>query len=83
LYYLLTKDQAEIDLIIERPGAMTILIEIKASDSVDDRDIRTVKQFLGDIKNSEALVLSRDPRSKLKDGIQCLNWSKGLEYIFS
>jgi uncharacterized protein len=83
LYYLLTKDQAEIDLIIERPGATTILIEIKASDSVDDRDIRTLKQFLGDIKNSEALVLSRDPRSKLIDGIQCLNWSKGLEYVFS
>lgn len=73
LFYLLTKDQAEIDLIIERPGKETLLLEIKATDSVDDRAIRTLKQFTPDIKNSQALVLSRDHRAKSIDGIKCMS----------
>ncbi|MDD9898123.1 MAG: AAA family ATPase [Candidatus Melainabacteria bacterium] len=81
LSYLLTKDQAEIDLIIERPGATTILLEIKSTTTVDDRSTRTLKQFKDDIQNSEALVLSQDPKNKLIDGINCYHWQEGLKYI--
>lgn len=82
LSYLLTKDHAEIDLIIERPGKTTMLVEIKSSDNVDDRDVKILKQFINDIPKSQALVLSRDKKSKLIKDIQCCYWQDGINKIF-
>lgn len=82
LSYLLTKDHAEIDLIIERPGKATLLIEIKSSDNIDDRVVKTLKQFINDIPKSEAIVLSRDKKSKLIDDIECYYWQDGINKIF-
>jgi len=82
LSYLLTKDQAEIDLIIERPGNSTVLIEIKSNESVDNRAIKTLKQFINDIPNSKALVLSKDKKSKLIENIECCHWQEGINLIF-
>ena len=79
---MLTKDHAEIDLIVERPGKTTLLIEIKSSDNIDDRAVKTLKQFINDISKSEALVLSKDKKSKLIDGIQCYYWQDGINKIF-
>lgn len=79
--YLKTKDQAEVDLIIERPGSKTVLIEIKSSEQVDERDIKSLKHFLKDFKNSEAFVFSRDPKEKKIDNIYALPWYKGLDVI--
>src|SRR3989338_577842 len=63
-FYLRTKEQAEIDLIIERPGDSTLLIEIKSSDHVDERDSRSLERFLKDFNNARGLILSRDPTPK-------------------
>lgn len=78
LSYLRTKDDAEIDLIIERPGLPRALIEIKSTTSVREDNIRTIKSFAKDMSNSEAFLLSQDPNEKVIDGVKILPWKKGL-----
>ena len=58
----------EIDLVIERPGTATVLIEIKSSTRVDERDVRNLARFTGDFADPLALCASRDP-TRLKMNI--------------
>lgn len=80
--YLRTKENAEIDLIVERPGLPAVLIEIKSTDKVDDRDTKTVESFLKDFPKAEGICLSRDPISKKIGKVSCLHWREGLNIIF-
>ncbi|MBN2383253.1 ATP-binding protein [bacterium] len=79
--YLLTKDGAEIDLIVERPGAATVLIELTSKDQVDERDIRTLSRFLPDFPGAEAFCLSRDQVPKRLGNILAIPWQDGLKQI--
>lgn len=63
--YLRTKDDAEIDLIVEKPEGGVVLVEIKSTDQVDDRDTRTLERFLPEFTNARALCLTCDPRAKM------------------
>ncbi|MBU0504536.1 AAA family ATPase [bacterium] len=81
LSYLRTKDQAEIDLIVERPGLKTVLIEIKSSAKVDERDTHTLERFIKDFSPAEAFVFSQDPKEKKIGNILALPWQKGLTEI--
>lgn len=76
--YLRTKDDAEIDLIIERPGMPIALVEIKSTDRVRQKDIRTLERFHKDFAKAEAFCLSRDPVAKKIGSINVLPWEQGL-----
>lgn len=78
LSYLRTKDDAEIDLILDRPGMPPALVEIKSSRQVDESAVATVARFQRDMKKSEAFCLSLDPVAKKINGVSCLPWRKGL-----
>ena len=80
--YLRTKEGAEIDLILERPGLPLVLIEIKSTKQTDERDIRTLISFKKEFpKGTEAYCLSRDPTLKMIDGIHLLPWQTGMKEI--
>ena len=79
--YLNTKDGVEIDLIVERPGQTTALIEIKSSTQVSERDVRQLAVFKKDLANTEAFCLSQDPARKEINGILSLPWSDGIEAL--
>jgi uncharacterized protein len=84
LSYLRTKDNAEIDLIIEKPGHEYVLIEIKSSVRTDERDIKHLLGFKKDITfKTRAYCLSQDSIPKVIDGVRLLPWEKGLEEIFA
>ncbi len=76
--YFLTKDEGEIDLIVERPGLPTALIEIKSNTKTDERDTRYLRSILPSIKSAEAFCLSQDPHERMQDGVKHLPWQKGL-----
>jgi predicted AAA+ superfamily ATPase len=76
--YLRTKDDAEIDLIVERPGAPVALVEIKSSDRVDERDVKSLQKFSADMPKAEAFLLSRDPVPKKIGRVLALPWQQGL-----
>lgn len=82
LYYLRTKDNAEIDLIVERPGEKTILIEIKSASNIADKHLTHLESFIADFKNSEAWVLSRETIERKKGDIHILPWQIGIKRLF-
>jgi predicted AAA+ superfamily ATPase len=79
--YLRTKDDAEIDLIIERPNQTTLLVEIKSTDSVSERYATSLNRFYGDFKHAEAFVVSNDPVSKNFVNVKCRHWREWMEEI--
>ena len=76
--YFLSKDGAEIDLIISQPHMPTLLVEIKSKKSVDERDARHLLHFKGDFSNAHMYILSQDPNAKLIEGVNALHWKEGV-----
>ncbi|MCX7979233.1 MAG: ATP-binding protein [Bdellovibrionaceae bacterium] len=77
MFYLSTKDDAEIDLIIDRPGAPRAAIEIKSTKNIktlSPRDITTFKSLTSSLKNCEAFLVSQDPIEQQIEHIKCLPW---------
>lgn len=78
LSYLRTKDDAEIDLIIERPGEPVCLVEIKSTARIDELHVRHLQSFLPEFENAQGFCLSNDQRPKKFGRISALPWRKGL-----
>lgn len=77
--YLRTKDDAEIDLVVERPGKPLLLIEIKSTNHITENDLSTFMQISKDLPNSEAICLSCDPYPKQFDHVLAMPWQNGLK----
>ncbi len=80
--YLKTKDNLEIDLIIEKPGGKYVLIEIKSKTEVQTDDIRSLAQVSEDFKNAELIVVSNQKQGSKIQNVKCLYWKEALEYLF-
>jgi uncharacterized protein len=81
--YLKTKDDAEVDLIIERPGEPILFIEIKSSKNVRPEQLRNLKQLVKDFGVCEAICLSMDTYAREIDHVKILPWQQGLQEIFA
>lgn len=82
LSYLRTKNNLEIDLIIERPGKALILIEIKSKQKVSEIDAKSLESLGPSIdQKSKRLLLSLDPLPAQFGGTTALPWQKGLKEI--
>ena len=79
--YLRTKDGVEIDVVIERPGLPTALVEIKSATRTTAGDSRRLRPFLADIPGSTGFCLSLDPTRRLVDGVLHVPWQEGLEVL--
>ncbi|MBI1883229.1 MAG: ATP-binding protein [Chlamydiae bacterium] len=81
--YLMTKDNAEIDLIIQRPGETDLLVEIKSTHRVMGEHLYSLKRFQKDWDcTCEAQVWSLDPLEKNIDGVVCLYWQTAMQKYF-
>ena len=81
--YLKTKDDAEIDLVVERPGRPLLFIEIKSTAHIQEHHLSNLKALSQDIEDCEAVCFSRDPYAKKIDNIRMLPWAEGIETYFS
>jgi len=79
--YLRTKDDVEVDLIIDRPGQSQILLEIKSSDRIDDRHVKNLVHFNKDFPDAELICASRVAHKQVVKGIKVLPWKDSLAYI--
>lgn len=80
--YLATKDDAEIDLVVERPGQKILFIEIKSTAFVESRHLATLKKLASDFGDCEAICLSRDPYIKQIDNVMVYPWAVGVKTYF-
>ena len=79
--YIRTKDDMEIDLVVERPGQPLLLIEIKSSRQVREEDLKTLAVVAKDL-GGEAICLSNDLLPKTINDVQVLPWQQGLSHFF-
>ncbi len=83
MFYLRTKDDAEIDLILERPGESYLLIEIKSTNQVGARDCETLQRFIHDFPNANAFCISRDIQRKQIGDVTCQFWRDFINQLFN
>ena len=76
--YFLSKDHGEIDLVIDRPGMPTALVEIKSSQRTDEHNTRYLRSLAPSLEQSESFCLSLDPHERVRDDVNYLPWQKGL-----
>lgn len=79
--FIRTSHGQEIDLIVDRPGAGIIAVEIKSSVSVTEKDTEMLQNLGADIKGAKLLVISRDPHSKRYGNVICLPWVEGVKEV--
>lgn len=82
LFYLRTKDDVEVDLIIDRPGEKTLLLEIKSCETVSRDCVKSLSVIGRDMKNVEMCCLSRDSTHQIIENVECVYWQDGLRKLF-
>ncbi len=81
--FVRTKDDLEIDLVIDRPGQPNLLIEIKSKSKVSENDAKSLILLGDDIDpESERYLFSNDPLEQRFGAVHALHWQQGLEEIF-
>lgn len=81
--YLCTKDDAEIDLIVDRPGLPYLFIEIKSGKDIISQSLKSLKQLATDFQNCEAVCFSRDRYIKKYENITVYPWKEGIKKFFT
>lgn len=79
--YLLTKDGLEIDLICERPGRTTLLIEIKSTTLIREDHASSLTRIAPSFPDAELLLLSRDQTPRTFGKVRALPFRQGIEEI--
>ena len=82
-FYLRTKDDAELDLILERPRGELYAIEIKSSEQIDETRARTSLALAADLKPRATWIVSREKRARqLTDNVEVLPWQEALSRLY-
>ncbi len=81
LFYLKTKDDVEIDLILEIRRNEIICIEIKSTAKLKAQDIHSFVSISRDMKKSKSYCFSNDPVDKKIEHVECLHWQSGLKAL--
>ncbi len=84
LSFIRTKDDMEIDLVIERPGQKLLFIEIKSTNQLEESMLSSLRRVQADLPEAEYCCLSNDPISKIfETGISAYHWQEGLKKLSS
>ena len=78
LSYLLTKDGAEIDLIVERTGEPTLCLEIKSGNIIHPGELSNLKALSARIPNAKPVCLYSGDEPQMLDGVEFLPFRRGL-----
>lgn len=81
LNYLKTEDQAEVDLVIERPGKPLALVEIKSKQQIHKEDLRHLLRFSADFPDAQSYCFSLDPYDRTIEGVSVLPWMEGIRAL--
>jgi predicted AAA+ superfamily ATPase len=83
LSFIRTKDDLEVDLVVERPGLRLLLIEIKSATQIDQSMLSALFRVKKDIPEAEYACFSNDPISKIfENGLEVFYWKSGLLKYF-
>jgi predicted AAA+ superfamily ATPase len=80
--FLRTKDDMEVDFLIDRPGAPLVLVEIKSSADIDERHVRNLLHFEKDFPEAVLICASRVSRAQKIGRVSVLPWAEALDTLF-
>ena len=80
--YLKTQAGVEVDLIVERPRKVPVLIEIKSSTDVKKEHLKSLKSLGSEFPESVKYLWYRGKESLVRDEIKCIPWQEGLKELF-
>ena len=80
--YLRTQSQMEVDLIAERRGSATWVVEIKSGTDPDPTDLRKLRVLAADIPDARPAIFCAAEHPKIVDDVEVLPWRTGLERMF-
>ena len=76
--FIRTKDDDEVDLVIDRPGKPLVLLEIKSAKHIQEKHVATLLSFHSSFPDSEFYCFSRDPHPRQYGPVTCLPWQEGV-----
>jgi predicted AAA+ superfamily ATPase len=79
--YLRTKDDVEVDLIIERPDGSISLVKIKSSEKIDDRHLRHLERFALDFPTAQLICVSQEKHAKKIGSVTVLPWQSAWQEL--
>lgn len=80
--YLRTRDDVEVDLVVERPGQPLLCIEIKSTTQLTKEKITSFINISKDIPNSEAVCVCNDEFPQVIEHVTVLPWRSALKKYF-
>jgi predicted AAA+ superfamily ATPase len=82
-FYLRTKDDVEIDLIVKRPGENDLFVEIKSKTMVDASDAKSLETLGHDTDPmAEKWLLSCDPLERKLGRTRAIFWQDAIRELF-
>lgn len=81
LSFIRVDDDLEIDLVLERSGEPTYLIEIKSTTYIQEHHVRTLANYAKDIPNSIPVCFSLDTTPRKIGDVVCLPWREGIKEL--
>lgn len=79
--FLRTRDDVEVDLIVDRPGRKPVLIEVKSASSIDERQVKNLLHFAHDFPGSPLLCACRATRPQKIGRVDVLPWEDALTAV--
>jgi len=80
--FIRTPSGVEADLVIERPGQIPIIVEIKSSMRITQKEISSFIRLTKDFGACDAICLCQDPYVQTFEHVTAYPWKTGLSYIF-
>ncbi|NUM89090.1 MAG: ATP-binding protein, partial [Bdellovibrionales bacterium] len=81
-FYIRTKDDVEIDLLIERPGRELLAVEVRSAERVDENELRAAAALAKDLGAKRFLVASREKRARKVGEMEILPWTDILTELY-
>lgn len=81
--YFCTKDDVEVDLVVERPGQPLLFIELKSKLSVQKNDLHTLLQIAEELNTAECVCFSKDAQRKRYGKVTVWPWQDGIVHYFA
>jgi predicted AAA+ superfamily ATPase len=82
LSYLRTKDDAEVDLVVERPGQRSLFVEIKSSTAPSPVEVRKVMRLAKEHGTAKPSVWCMANDAATVEGTEVLPWQTALKKYF-
>lgn len=80
--YLMTGAGLEVDLVVERPGQLRLLIEINSSREVNEKNLTSLSKIAEEMGGCEAVCFSNESRQRKVGDIMVYPWAEGIQHYF-